>query len=636
MATIVTYNGIEMHSVSTLRFQQTPQYDPSGTDVLFSRFTLAFEGLLHAASDSNGAPVWIGQTGGGSFPPVDAAYRSLMTTLWQPRGALEVDMGGVVIFQCSGPGKSSQFEDLDNGPKPKHVQLSHVTSSSAIGPTFRVSFEIECARSCCPSGNIQQVLDNRWAISEGFDEEFFTTRTIQGQIRIADNTLQADAYRYLVMPTLETGFRRERFDYNIQANGLAIDYVVTDKQIHTAAPWPATKINVRHTEGTANGAKFESECHVQLKGHPGASKISMFALGAKILEDRLGQIQSMGTNNAQVPVAFSMTDVSGERNEVELYLKVQSSINAETNDGLPTTPADFFALPVGTMGRPIGSMISFNIGDGTVGNDVYDPTNSAVPNPWGYDSQAGDTPRQSAIVALALQCYLQWPCDNNHAIPGQDWQNGSQPQRPTQPLVTQSVSVQQWGQGFSVPNLQSKETQTAIYTFCAAETTLEANPLRVALPIAGSPSQYQAGADTCVAVTLGWTKAQIVFHFECERVGQWPTIPEPIGQFLVPNYPGDQGGASGTNITGCLLRAKIVPLPATVDATSSKAIYHVSCVYVYALNRPPTRAETIPVGVLPFTNFTPSQNALTLSSMYGGVNAGTYQDSGKQTNAGGY
>ena len=33
--------------------------------------------------------------------------------------------------------------DLDNGPKPKHVELTHITSDNVIGPTFHVTFEIE-------------------------------------------------------------------------------------------------------------------------------------------------------------------------------------------------------------------------------------------------------------------------------------------------------------------------------------------------------------------------------------------------------------------------------------------------------------------------------------------------------------
>ena len=38
----------------------------------------------------------------------------------------------------------------------------------------------------------------------------------------------------------------------------------------------------------------------------------------------------------------------------------------------------------------------------------------------------------------------------------------------------------------------------------------------------------------------------------------------------------------------------------------------------YGLNRPPLRDEKIPVGVLPFTNFVPTGNALQLSKIYDG------------------
>jgi hypothetical protein len=57
-------------------------------------------------------------------------------------------------------------------------------------------------------------------------------------------------------------------------------------------------------------------------------------------------------------------------------------------------------------------------------------------------------------------------------------------------------------------------------------------------------------------------------------------------------------------------------MPPTTDATSTSKILHVSARITYALNRPPARTDTIPLGVLQWTEYTPSQNALQLLSIY--------------------
>ena len=153
MPSILTYNGIEMHSVATTRFEQSVQCDPSGTDALFSRFTIAVEGLIHAQGTALTAPAWVGNAGSPILNPVqyrppDDQYNAVATAM-----PLIFNVGGVTIFQADGPISGKAWADLDNGPKPKRVTLSHFTAADALGPTFHVSFEIECAVTRCPSGD---------------------------------------------------------------------------------------------------------------------------------------------------------------------------------------------------------------------------------------------------------------------------------------------------------------------------------------------------------------------------------------------------------------------------------------------------------------------------------------------------
>jgi hypothetical protein len=283
------------------------------------------------------------------------------------------------------------------------------------------------------------------------------------------------------------------------------------------------------------------------------------------------------------------------------------------------TQEDYLGTVWGAIGQPLGTFEQIT--------GEYDPRISHVPMPWGYDSQNGDLPRTSAVARLFLNCFLQVPCDGNHWI--YQSHNEDQPAEKKDPKHDPDVYNNPFVPSFDdqLKSLQSAETNRALYTVCAAETTLEINPLRTQLPIAQNIADYKGG-DTAVFATVALTQAAITFNFECERVGEWPSVPEPVAHFAVP----------GSSIEGWLKSVQIAPIPPTLDASATKKIFHVSARMTYGLNRPPSRDEKIPVGVLPFTNFKPADTALQLSALYADPNQQLLgSETGQSiTNAGGY
>ena len=113
MATIVTYNQIEIHNALMKRFDQDVQYDQSNTDAIYSRFTFVIDGIIHGRSaqaalggqepTGNSSPMWTGQQGtsAAALPPVGQMYPQIARALWQPRCKLSITMGGVPIFACT-------------------------------------------------------------------------------------------------------------------------------------------------------------------------------------------------------------------------------------------------------------------------------------------------------------------------------------------------------------------------------------------------------------------------------------------------------------------------------------------------------------------------------------------------------
>jgi hypothetical protein len=686
MPSTLTYNNVEMHNVLFRRFEQRMEYDPSRTDVIFCRFTIACEGIIHSQGTTFTSANWIAQQGAGSSPSTLPAPQPLLVfiqqSLWQPRCQLTINMGGNPVFLCQPPGNMPN-SDVDNGPKPKAVVLTHITSNAIVGPTYHCEFEIECATLLCPqtSSNLMSpILDNRWSIAERLDDEYFTTRTIHGSMRASNQTINPDAYRYLLVPTLEQGFKRDSIDFNLQTDGLTVDYVVVDKQVHTAAPWPAVKIDVMHSEGTGNGGDFESECRVNLSGHPGADKLALFSLAVRIIEDRLGKISDLGKDTAKVPAAFMMIDQIGERNHISVMLKLRHNLG--TIEGI-INPGNYYGCPIGKLGRPLNFAPLGTFGTVNYPN-AYNPMVSGVPGPWGYYSNciagtgSGEVLRTSQLVALMMLCYTQYPCMSTlqhfmqHGVivpiqqprtpvtipPGTSGNNTTNQGQPpgyqgsgqggyvspgttaagsgasgtstttstTSGNITVNINVAvppfAPPDANQLPSLANTGGKNILYTFATAETKLNLNPMRVQLAVGMNPRFAQPGANTCVIATLGLTQATLTFHIEYESATQWPAMLEPIPFWQAQNVQTTaptKGGTvppAGPGIMGTLIDAQITPSPPTNDPTRTKPVYHVSARYIYALNRPPTRSETIPIGVLPFTTLTAAQTQLQLQTLY--------------------
>ncbi len=142
---------------------------------------------------------------------------------------------------------------------------------------LRVRFSIECHVTYCGTGyrggkrNSKVILSNRWSVAEQLDSAFFTTRTINGTLRLARaiNTDELGHYhKPTVIPPLEDGFRRDRIEYSVEPNGLTCTYTVTDKQVHAAAPPPGAKMDIIHKESAVNQSAFFSDVSIRIEGGP--------------------------------------------------------------------------------------------------------------------------------------------------------------------------------------------------------------------------------------------------------------------------------------------------------------------------------------------------------------------------------
>jgi hypothetical protein len=604
MATNVIYNGIILHNVTTREFNQEVVYDNSHTDQLFSRITVTVVGYCH----SQGTASWI--TGGITSPYV-APYPSqssmpvsmtdwaeqIRRTLSTPRQSFRMEIEGtdatptIVLLQVDPCNSPTTYGDMDNGPKPKYINVESIVSNKI----FKVIFSIDLAVLICANYTSTQpfVLNNRWSVSEAMDENCYITRAIHGRLRLArsidpnNKAFSGHAVKALVIPPLENGFKRESLTYIVSENGLDCEYTISDKQVHKSAPWPATKMEITHSAGTGDGITAKQSAYVHLEAPPTFPSAMLMIRALQLLRLRLGvdstqkvfkyKIDSINFTNhigaitavdadMYISAAVLLNRVGGEENDNIFYTLIKRVSDDESLNG-------------------IGRIPGFE-------NSIYDDHKSFYPDTYGYDPD-GNNPRSPFHLYL-VSCYLQMPCQEKVVIGHTDAN-----------LETLSVPAERIGgyQGYVYngqfppetsydPTQYSNEHRQAIYTYCAQENKYSDDSLKIQCPI-GSNNSSDPTQDTSKIIQLGPKQCKLNIICQFERVGAPPELPKPYETIQIPN----------TNINGTLLEKFESVFPPQLTNDGAKSVYRIDASYIYALSRPIANNEHIYLGNLPYINF---------------------------------
>lgn len=584
--TSLTYNGVALHNVNTTGWQQEPIMDDSGADQIGTKFILRFEGICHV--QTGGAEEFATDPESPPFISVTAAPAGSATQavqlarylLEQSRKRLVVQVGGETLLVAEDGPVTGNNSDIDNGPKPKLIEITQIVGRQL----FRVTFEIETSLADCGSGSRPFVLSNRWSVQETIDQDKFTTRTIRGRLRIASSEIPAHAYKGLCLPGLEPGFRRDRVDFTVTTDGLSADWEIADRQIHTAAPWPATRFEVFHSESTVDGQRFYSDCRAVLWGSPATDPRHLIQRGVQIIEARIQFLERITT--AELLEGFEVAVITaGEETRVEVRGRISGPADTDAVARIHTR----------SLGQPLE--LPALEGHEYVSN-IQEP-----PALYGENSQ-GDTAERSPVVLFLLSCPKQRFCGGNHQIA----QGGPPPQAPgntgEEPTDPGEVSARTIGATLpeEPPLSWSQAHFEAFYSYSRYATDYVTDENVVAMPIATGFSSPTTR--TVNVFSLGGAVCHRVITVDVERIGALPQLPAPLRTYV------------DGNLTGTLKDHKLRSLAPTLTADGRKRVFRLKATYVYILNRPPNAAETVNVGVLPFTNFTQQDNRLPLGEVY--------------------
>jgi hypothetical protein len=608
MTTILNYNGVTMYNVVTRRWDEECSYDQSGTDLIAQKFTITVEGIVHNA---NMTRAWVNLAGGSQNYPSGADLMvKIRRLLEQPRGYLEITTGaGKSLLKCVPSvysNLSNPDRDVDNGPKPKNVSIVKI-----IKDTYRVSFTIECCKIECTGGRtIAHVINNRWSVSETLDDNKFMERTIQGRVRLSHSLISPLLYRNFAVPNLEDGFKRERVEFVVAANGLECDYTITDRQVHYAPPWPATNFECTYTMETGDGFVIFNDIHVTVDGHPAADKRDLFTIAYWIADSKL-KLYGRNIATDYILQGAALVEHIGPTNRIEFRCRIQEQPTTTVSDKAENMKLWLTNLKKERIGTPL-DLSALNVVDDE-GRVVsrYDPVKNWLP--WAHGYIPHGSIRQPA-VAFVLQCFLQSPCVEAHHIgsfpeaqPTPSAGEGDQTREPLPPSGTEINGQQLEELPAPEPDQYAEPKSPGIITHARSETNWTSDKPRAHLPLARIYDKQTPPGDeeTSVVVELGPSLNKQIVTYDAEKLGGWPEIPKPVDEW------------TDGSLKGKLLNHWVRGFPAQIQPDGHQKLFRLTAYYEYGLNRAPQESEKLHMGRLPHLKVVDEDEAVTPVAMYG-------------------
>ena len=643
--TNVYYNGVWLRNVLTKQFDQTVEYDSTGTDRIYTKFIISVESIvsddeLHQLAGCTGASFVSGNVAANVANFSNAQYKMqmLQSLLSVPRQRFEFWQGQNMFFAATsqlGAASSSQSytgpkwfnneTDLDNGPKPRSVSISQVIANRC----YRISFSIECCVLLCllndgstdfanfsPQAMNRRLLSNRFSIEEVRDGNFFNTRMIIGRARVAHIGLWDMGLRYLVMPILPNGYKRESVHFTHADNGLDMLYRVTDRQRYAAPPWPAVDFQGTHTEATGiDGVHSEGSVSVRMIGSPGTSKQWLLAACVVVAETKIGKIGPAGQEGETAPhVLVNHLQISDvlQDNVIELNIQFQrhgdyvpepTSRSGEHNE---PEPQGFVAKMASKLGVLPGVFVLRSGGDQSVRLDGRPANSDPWPvnqDPWGYEAfppwgrfctslQDGCIPdHATATLGYRGPAYTETPSGQD-TEERHDYRNslGDEPPPPPPPK-----------EGEKQP---SEEHQNAPYTFIEVRTDYFNDYGFVALPFIKSTSGNDEPEDNDVLITrLHAPVCRKNLFMTAKRVGAQPKFPKLDYRYTDAN-----------GITFVLDEFHPEFLAPRMMADKINMEYQINARIVYLMSRALKQGDDLTAGTLPWDNQTKVDNKVSINT----------------------
>jgi len=616
--TIVVYGNLTlMHCVTTI--EQKCIMDPSGTDMKCLQSLVHVSGYIHGHQDWRRyqEPVYseVHGPGFGNINIGNAAKNHIMARYRLPPrqtftmavgcSGNTIDTGTVLLsaipMSAAGSIPSSLNSggltnyDVNDGPRCPQFSVVHVSGNEVfkVSAVFEIH-KVECNDFGEANGNTNGVLSNRWSCTDNIDTNMRTTRTYKGLLELATSRFSPHWFRYLCLPPLSDGMRRDFESWTATEDGKKLAWSVTDTEIAISAPYPATKWNIVHSEGAHQGQVGIGTIDITLEGDSNVDKKQLIAIGLKVVESKLKKKDNVEQlpDNAWILEDILITDHIGDVNAITVTASIRR-YNVIMNN--------FVSVSGSLLGVaiPASELPDFDA--------TYDPRQSR-------GGRTGEVPEYEGPVSLIgiFRCYLQNPCGTDHGINSYNMlaTNENQPTSAT-PYGQISAVV--------VPTITDTEVshysdshKEQMYRVYKCESLYKSNEMRVAMPKASAPyvppeetPDAVDNSDATCIVSLCRPQSRLIVRIVAERVGEWPEMPDPETLYMgeathAPGYSPGSPTLTASPIGMKLLKSKLLPGTKHYTATGAE-LYRVRMEATYALKRKPGPTEILKIGSNPWT-----------------------------------
>jgi hypothetical protein len=230
--------------------------------------------------------------------------------------------------------------------------------------TFVIDYVIEIQiRECVPDDlspgtgiSSRDWTSLRYTQSQQIDEKGYSTVRTNGRLMTRSSLIfkgGPDTLRGMVTPLPIPGFRRTA-TYTVQADGLALDFDISDKELYLSPPPGAIDASGSHTVSTSNGAKFFVEVNLRLECIKHISKKIMMEMAIAIAMERIKRTGVQNVPGTQTPFIQSgafREDLYGPNVEVTL----RGMVNGPTKKAsAKSSNSGFWGNIPGIIGGVIG------------------------------------------------------------------------------------------------------------------------------------------------------------------------------------------------------------------------------------------------------------------------------------------
>lgn len=564
--TNIRYNGIDMVNVLLEGIDQELIREDTGVDPLYIQNRVSVNTVLHF---SNVQATTIGRDMATDGTTLAEGYDAIIDNLLQPRRSFLMTTGGNTLFNIvpgavrpgiKNPNKDNRFPlsqtDVNHGPITS-VRVLELIAGKSMRIQFVCTF---CTPYCDVPGQTRGgVLSFRFWIAEDIDcTDWTTERVYHGRIRVAHlgHNVLLELRNNYKFPTLQRHFLRRRISLNQSPNGLELEFTITDKEVWAVPPSPATDWHGYHSISSPKpgGQVMFSELYLRLKGPRDVPKRHLISLIQRIMVAKL-HIDDLKKNDQTWLQSVSYKDLFHE-NTVEAHAVVK--MVGRDDETKLWNVAD------------LNNTFGLKLDQGAIRLTGYDNSKAFHANPTA-------TLKGLFLAFLNDPCHvLGFPADNpKKSQKGYD-QGGEVS------VVDQGEDLEQSNSKYS-----DEHAQGGAYNIYRMVSEVDSDHGTIQMPL-GKKSGSQSSTSSTISLYQGYSQRRI--RIEAERLGNWPTLPEP------KDFTASKG-----NITHNLLQDKIHPSAPQLSADGRKTLYHVGYEILFGLSKVPDYSKgEVPAALAPF------------------------------------